>query len=58
MCGDWSKIDKNDYLSAMEESQMNSSRVRMLLKQALTDQIDDRENFTEGIDHSYYYEQE
>ena len=58
MCVDWSKIDKNDYLSAMVESQMDSSRIRMLLKQALTDKIDDREIFMKGIDYSYYYEQE
>ena len=58
MCVDWSKIDKNDYLSAMVESQMDSSRIRQLLKQALTDKIDDREIFMKGIDYSYYYEQE
>ena len=58
MCVDWSKIDKNDYLSAMVESQMDSSRIRLLLKQALTDEIDDREIFMKGIDYSYYYEQE
>ena len=58
MCVDWSKIDKNEYLSAMVESQMDSSKIRMLLKQALTDRIDDREIFMKGIDYSYYYEQE
>ena len=58
MCVDWSKIDKNDYLSAMVESQMDSSRIRNLLQQALTDKIDDREIFMKGIDYSYYYEQE
>ena len=58
MCVDWSKIDKNDYLSAMVESQMDSSKIRMLLKQTLTDRIDDREIFMKGIDYSYYYEQE
>ena len=58
MCVDWSKIDKNDYLSAMVESQMDSSRIRLLLKQALTNKIDDREIFMKGIDYSYYYEQE
>ena len=57
-CVDWSKIDKNEYLSAMVESQMDSSRIRLLLKQALTDKIDDREIFMKGIDYSYYYEQE
>ncbi len=58
MCVDWSKIDKNEYLGAMVESQMDSSKIRMLLKQALTDRIDDREIFLKGIDYSYYYEQE
>ena len=58
MCVDWSKIDKNDYLSAMVESQMDSSRIQNLLQQALTDKIDDREIFMKGIDYSYYYEQE
>ena len=58
MCVDWSKIDKNEYLSAMVESQMDSSKIIMLLKQALTDRIDDREIFMKGIDYSYYYEQE
>ena len=58
MCVDWSKIDKNDYLSAMVESQMDISRIRNLLNQALTDKIDDREIFMKGIDYSYYYEQE
>ncbi len=58
MCVDWSKIDKNDYLRAMVESQMDSSRIRQLLKQALTDKIDDSEIFMKGIDYSYYYEQE
>ena len=58
MCVDWSKIDKNEYLSAMVESQTDSSHIRSLLEQALTNQIDDREIFMKGIDYSYYYEQE
>ena len=58
MCVDWSKIDKKDYLDAMIASHMDSSRIRELLKQALTDRIDDREIFMKGIDYSYYYEQE
>ena len=58
MCVDWSKIDKKDYLDAMIASQMDSTRIRELLKQALTDKIDDREIFMKGIDYSYYYEQE
>ena len=58
MCVDWSKIDKKDYLDAMIASHMDSTRIRELLKQALTDKIDDREIFMKGIDYSYYYEQE
>lgn len=57
-CVDWSKIDKNDYLSAMIESHLDSSKIRNLLYGALTDKIDDREIFMKGIDYSYYYEQE
>lgn len=56
-CVDWSKIDKNDYLSAMQESVVNTSRIKQLLRSALTDKIDDRETFMKGIDYSYYYEQ-
>lgn len=56
-CVDWSKIDKNDYLNAMQESVANSARIKMLLQSALTDKIDDRETFMKGIDYSYYYEQ-
>ena len=58
LCVDWSKINKNDYLNAMLESQMDSTKIRELLKQAMTDKIDDREIFMKGIDYSYYYEQE
>lgn len=58
VCVDWSKIDKRDYLDAMIASQTDSSRIRELLKGALTDRIDDRELFMKGIDYSYYYEQE
>lgn len=58
LCIDWSKIGKRDYLSAMIESEKNSGRIRELLRQALTDRIDDREIFMKGIDYSYYYEQE
>ena len=58
MCVDWSKIDKKDYLDAMVVSRVDSTRIRELLKQALTDKIDDREIFMKGIDYSYYYEQE
>ena len=58
LCVDWSKIGKSDYLNAMIESEMNSSRIHELLHNALTDRIDDREIFMKGIDYSYYYEQE
>ena len=51
-------INKRDYLSAMIESQMDSTKIRTLLKSAMTDRIDDREIFMKGIDYSYYYEQE
>jgi cell filamentation protein len=42
----------------MIESEMNSNKIRELLRKALTDKIDDRETFMKGIDYSYYYEQE
>ena len=58
LCVDWSKIGKRDYLNAMIESEMNSDKIRGLLRQALTDKIDDRDTFMKGIDYSYYYEQE
>ena len=57
LCVDWSKINKNDYLNAMIESHLDSTKIRTLLKQALTDRIDDREIFMKGIDYSYYYEE-
>lgn len=57
-CVDWSKIGKKDYLDAMIESQTNNTKIRALLKQSLTDKINDRETFMKGIDYSYYYEQE
>lgn len=53
---DWSKVDKEDYLLAMERSPIKDIEVKFLLKHALTDQIDDREIYMKGIDHSYYYE--
>lgn len=58
LCVDWSKIDKQEYLDAMIASHTDSSKIRILLQQALTDRIDDRELFMKGIDYSYYYEQE
>lgn len=56
-CTDWSKIDKNEYLTAMKESPVNSTHVYKLIKGALTDDINSREIFMKGIDYSYYYEQ-
>ena len=58
MCVDWSRIDKKEYLDAMHRSTTNSTSIKALLQQALTDRIDDREMFMKGIDYSYYYEQE
>jgi hypothetical protein len=55
---DWSRIDKNEYLTAMRESVVDSSHIKTLLKGALTDKINDREMFMKGIDYSYYYEEE
>ena len=56
MVVDWDKIDKEDYLSAMERSPIKDIEIKHLLKNALTDKIDDREIFMKGIDISYYYE--
>lgn len=53
---DWSKVDKDDYLLAMERSPIKDIEIKYILKQALTDKIDDREVYMKGIDHSYYYE--
>lgn len=57
LCIDWSKINKKDYLAAMEESVVDSSKIKSLLRNALTDKINDREMFMKGIDYSYYYEE-
>jgi cell filamentation protein len=56
-CVDWSKISKIDYMQAMVKSAVNSSTLKKLLNNALTDQIDSREMFMKGIDYSYYYEE-
>lgn len=56
-CVDWSQIDKKAYLSAMEESVIDSTKIKTLLQNALTDKINDRETFMKGIDYSYYYEE-
>ncbi|MDR0729527.1 MAG: Fic family protein [Prevotellaceae bacterium] len=55
-CVDWSKISKNDYLNAMVKSPSNSTILKNVLKNALTDEINSREMFMKGIDYSYYYE--
>ena len=57
LCVDWSKIDKKEYLAAMRQSTTDARAIKALLKQAMTDKIDDREIFMKGIDYSYYYEQ-
>ena len=57
-CVDWSRIDKNDYLSAMRVSVSDSTTIKALVGPALTSKINDREMFMKGIDYSYYYEQE
>ena len=53
---DWSTVDKEDYLLAMERSPIKDIEIKYILKQALTDKVDDREVYMKGIDHSYYYE--
>jgi cell filamentation protein len=56
-CVDWSEISKNEYLDAMIKSAVNSTEIKNLLKNALTDEINSREMFMKGIDYSYYYEE-
>lgn len=53
---DWSVVDKEDYLLAMERSPIKDIEIKYILKQALTEKINDREVYMKGIDHSYYYE--
>ncbi len=53
---DWSKVDKEDYLLAMERSPIKDVEIKVLLKSALTDKIDDRQVYMKGIDASYHYE--
>ena len=53
---DWSKVDKEDYLLAMERSPIRDIEIKHILKNALTDQINDRELYMKGIDNSYHYE--
>lgn len=56
MVVDWSKVDKEDYLLAMERSPVRDIEIKHVLRPALTDQVNSREMFMKGIDHSYYYE--
>lgn len=56
-CIDWVRIEKSDYLNAMQRSPINDLELRELLRNALTDTVDDREVFMKGIDQSYYYEE-
>ena len=53
---DWSKVNKEDYLLAMERSPIKDIEIKFLLKNALTDNVNDRKIYMKGIDHSYYYE--
>ena len=53
---DWSKVNKEDYLLAMERSPIKDLEIKHLLKSALTDKVNDREIYMKGIDHSYSYE--
>lgn len=53
---DWSLVDKDDYLLAMERSPVRDIEIKHLLKNALTDRVDDRQTYMKGIDHSYQYE--
>ncbi|MFQ7509091.1 MAG: protein adenylyltransferase Fic [Acutalibacteraceae bacterium] len=53
---DWSRVDKEDYLLAMERSPIKDIEIKYLLKNALTDNINSREVYMKGIDNSYYYE--
>ena len=57
-CIDWSKIDKDDYLSAMRVSPTNPKPIFSLLKKALINDVNNRDTFMKGIDYSYYYEEE
>lgn len=53
---DWSKVDKEDYLFAMERSPIRDIEIKHILKSALTDEVNSREVYMKGIDYSYYYE--
>ena len=53
---DWSEVDKDDYLLAMERSPIKDIEIKHILKNALTDEINDRDVYMKGVDNSYYYE--
>jgi fic len=53
---DWSQVDKEDYLLAMERSPIRDTEIKHVLKQALTNDVDNRALYMKGVDHSYYYE--
>ena len=53
---DWSNVEKEDYLLAMERSPIKDIEIKFVLKNALTDKVNDREVYMKGIDHSYFYE--
>ena len=53
---DWSQVDKEDYLLAMERSPIRDTEIKHVLKQALTNDVDNRNLYMKGVDHSYYYE--
>lgn len=57
LCVDWSKVGKTEYMNAMIKSHTNSSKLKKLIKNALTTEIDSREMYMKGIDYSYYYEE-
>ena len=57
LCVDWSKISKDDYLNAMKISPNSIDKIKSLIKNALTNDINNRELFMKGIDYSYYYEE-
>ena len=53
---DWSQVDKEDYLLAMERSPIRDTEIKHVLKQALTNDVDNHDLYMKGVDHSYYYE--
>lgn len=57
-CVDWSRVGKSEYMDAMVKSPSDSAPLKVILENALTDQINSREMFMKGIDYSYYYEEE